>query len=167
MLQLFILALVLLVFGIGFYEILFHKDAPKAASGRGAGGGPVTITTATAQKGDFRVIIKAIGTVTPVYTASIFSQVTGVVVGVNYQEGQIVGKGDKLTDIDDRQYEATLLQAQGTLEKDQAVLAQAQMDLKRYQDAWARNAVAKQILSMTKRKLGTAEIQGTVKNDQE
>ena len=53
---------------------------------------------------------------------------------------------DPLVQIDSRQYEATLLQAQGTLEKDENVLAQAQMDLARYQDAWSRNAVAKQIL---------------------
>jgi multidrug efflux system membrane fusion protein len=145
------------------YLVIGHKDETKARAGRGAGG-PVTITTAKAQKGDFKVIIKAIGTVTPVYTASIFSQVTGVVMTVNYQEGQIVGKGDKLTDIDDRQYRATLLQAQGTLEKDQNVLAQAQMDLKRYQDAWARNAVAKQILDDQEKLV--AQDEGTVKNDQ-
>ncbi|HEV3436361.1 MAG TPA: efflux RND transporter periplasmic adaptor subunit [Gemmata sp.] len=124
----------------------------------------ITITTATAQKGNIGVYLDAIGTVTPVYTASIFSQVTGVVFAVNYQEGQLVQKGDRLTDIDDRQYVATLLQAQGALERDENVLAQARMDLERYQAAWARNAVAKQILDDQEKLVRQNE--GTVKNDQ-
>ena len=124
----------------------------------------ITITTATAQKGNIGVYLDAIGTVTPVYTASIFSQVTGVVFAVNYQEGQLVHKGDRLTDIDDRQYVATLLQAQGALERDENVLAQARMDLERYQAAWARNAVAKQILDDQEKLVRQNE--GTVKNDQ-
>jgi len=102
--------------------------------------------------------------VTPVYTASIFSQVTGVVVGVDYQEGQVVTKGSPLVDIDARQYEANLLQAQGALERDENVLSQAQMDLARYQDAWARNAVAKQTLDDQEKLVSQNE--GTVKNDQ-
>jgi len=102
--------------------------------------------------------------VTPVYTASITSQVTGVVTAVNYTEGEIVNKGDSLTDIDSRPYEATLLQAQGTLERDENVLAQAQMDLERYQAAWARNAVAKQILDDQDKVVHQDE--GTVKFDQ-
>ncbi len=125
---------------------------------------PTAITTGTAQKGNIGVYIDAIGTVTPVYTASIYSQVTGNVMNVRYQEGQIVQKGDPLIDIDDRQYEATLLQAQGTLERDQNVLAQAQMDLTRYQDAWARNALAKQTLDDQEKIV--MQDTGTVKNDQ-
>src|ERR1700724_155062 len=124
----------------------------------------ITITTATAQKGNIGVYLDAIGTVTPVYTASIFSQVTGVVFAVNYQEGQIVKKGDRLTDIDDRQDVANLLQAQGALQRDENLLAQAKMDLQRYQAAWARNAVAKQILDDQEKLV--LQDEGTVKNDQ-
>ncbi len=83
---------------------------------------------------------------------------------MNYQEGQIVKKGDPLVDIDDRQYQAQLTQAQGALQRDQNVLAQAEMDLSRYQAAWARNGVAKQILD-DQGKLVLQE-QGTVKNDE-
>ena len=74
------------------------------------------------------------------------SQVNGLVVAVHYTEGQRVSKGDPLVDIDPRPYQASLLQAQGALERDQNVLAQAQMDLERYRAAWARNAIAKQTL---------------------
>ena len=75
---------------------------------------------------------------TPVYTASIFSQVTGVVLAVKYQEGQFVNKGDRLTDIDDRPFMATLSQAQGALERDENVLAQAKMDLERFRAEGAK-----------------------------
>lgn len=124
---------------------------------------PITVTLATAQEGNIGVYQEAIGTVTPVYTASIFSQVTGVLSAVNYQEGQLVKKGDPLTDIDSRQYEANLVQAQGALERDQNLLAQAKMDLQRYQAAWARNAVAKQTLDDQEKLV--LQDEGTVKND--
>ena len=150
---------VLGVFALGFYLVSMPKEAPK-----GRVVGATTITTVTAQKGNIGDYLDAIGTVTPVYTASIFSQVTGVVVAVNYQEGQIVKKGDPLVDIDDRQYQAQLVQAQGALQRDQNVLAQAQMDLQRFRDAWARNGVAKQTLD-DQEKLVLQE-QGTVKNDE-
>ena len=138
-----------------------HEDSKKTAAPAPAG---ITVTTATAQKGNIGVYLDAIGTVTPVYTASIFSQVTGVVLAVNYQEGQLVKKGDRLTDIDDRQYAANLLQAQGALERDENLLAQARMDLVRFQAAWARNAVAKQILDDQEKLV--VQDEGTVKNDQ-
>jgi membrane fusion protein, multidrug efflux system len=150
---------VLGVFALGFYLVSMPKEAPK-----GRVTGATTITTATAKKGNIGDYLDAIGTVTPVYTASIFSQVTGVVVKVNYQEGQIVKEGDPLVDIDDRQYQATLVQAQGALQRDQNVLGQAQMDLQRYRDAWARNGVAKQVLD-DQEKLVLQE-QGTVRNDE-
>jgi membrane fusion protein, multidrug efflux system len=150
---------VLLIFAGVFYLVFGHKEETKARPVA-----PITITIATAQKGNIGVYLDAIGTVTPVYTASIFSQVTGVVLGVNYQEGQLVQKGDRLTDIDDRQYQATLLQAKGALERDENLLAQARMDLERYQAAWARNAVAKQILDDQEKLV--LQDEGTVKNDQ-
>jgi membrane fusion protein, multidrug efflux system len=150
---------VLLLFGLALYWVLGRKEEPKTRPQA-----QITITTATAKKGNIGDYLDAIGTVTPVYTASIFSQVTGVVFKVDYQEGQLVRKGDPLTDIDDRQYVATLLQAQGALERDENLLAQAKMDLQRYQAAWARNAVAKQILDDQEKLVMQDE--GTVKNDQ-
>ena len=110
------------------------------------------------------VYIDAIGTVTPVYTVSISSQVNGQIVTLNCTEGQLVRKGDPLIDIDSRPYRATLLQAQGALERDEYVLAQAQMDLERYRAAWARNAIAKQTLDDQEKLV--LQDEGTVKNDQ-
>ena len=158
--------LLLLIFAAAFYWVLHHHDdtAKPATGRRGAAGGTATINTVTARKGDIGVYIDSIGTVTPVYTSSITSQVNGIILSVHYKEGQLVRKGDPLIDIDPRTYEATLLQARGTLEKDQAVLAQAQMDLERYQAAWARNAIPKQTLDDQEKIV--LQDQGTVKNDQ-
>jgi multidrug efflux system membrane fusion protein len=138
-----------------------HEDAKKAVPPAPPG---IAVTTATAKKGDIGVYFDAIGTVTPVYTASITSQVTGQIVSVHYTEGQRVNKGDALVDIDPRPFQATLLQAQGTLERDENVLGQAKMDLERYRNALAGNAIAKQTFD-DQEKLVLQE-NGTVKNDQ-
>jgi membrane fusion protein, multidrug efflux system len=155
-----------LVLVLVFVLVLHHheeaKKAAAAAAARAKAG--ITVTTVTAQKGDIGVYLEAIGTVTPVYTASITSEVLGLVVTVHFKEGQLVKKGDPLVDIDPRPYQAALLQAQGALERDESLLAQAQMDLERYRDAWARNAIAKQILD-DQEKLVLQDM-GTVKNDQ-
>lgn len=138
-----------------------HADAKK----KPAPGPPkITITTATATQGNIGVYLDAIGTVTPVYTDSITSQVDGLVTAVHYKEGQIVKKGDPLVEVDSRAYRASLLQAQGALERDENVLAQAQMDVERYRAAWARNAIQKQLLDDQEKIV--LQNQGTVKNDQ-
>ncbi|MHB1796303.1 MAG: efflux RND transporter periplasmic adaptor subunit [Acidobacteriaceae bacterium] len=126
--------------------------------------GPVPVTTATARKGDIGVYLNAIGTVTPVYTDAITSEVTGLVSAVHYREGQMVRRGDPLIDIDARPYQAQLLQAQGALERDTNLLSQAKMDLERYQAAWARNAIARQILEDQEKLV--LQDEGTVRSDQ-
>lgn len=158
---------ILLIFAAGFLLVLHHKNNTAATAGggrRGAAGGTVTLTTATAKKGDIGVYLDAIGTVTPMYQAAITSQVNGIVTAVNFREGQLVRKGDSLIEIDERPFVATLEQAQGTLERDQGILAQAQMDLARYRDAWARNAIPKQTLDDQEKIV--LQDQGTVKLDQ-
>ena len=124
----------------------------------------MTVTTVTAQKGDIGNYLDGIGTVTPVYTSSVTSQVNGIVTAVHYKEGQIVHKGDPLIDIDARPYQATLVQAQGTLERDQGILAQAEMDLQRYREAWDRKAIPKQTLDDQEKVV--LQVRGTVKIDQ-
>ncbi|MGH9616850.1 MAG: efflux RND transporter periplasmic adaptor subunit [Acidobacteriaceae bacterium] len=155
---------ILVLFGILFWVVLNHHEAQKAATGRHAMTGPVTVTIATAKKGDIGVYLNAIGTVTPVYTDAITSQVTGEITEVHYREGQMVRRGDPLIEIDSRPYRAQLLEAQGTLERDTNLLAQAKMDLARYQAAWAKNAIARQTVE-DQQKLVLQE-QGTVKTDQ-
>ena len=155
---------VLLVFALLFVSILRRPEAtPIAAPGRTATG-PAPVVVATAKLSSLGVYLDAIGTVTPVYTDSITAQVTGVIRTVYYREGQFVQKGDPLIDVDSRPYEAQLEQAEGTLERDQSLLAEAQMDLERYQKAWARNGVSRQTLEDQEKLV--EQDKGTVKTDQ-
>jgi multidrug efflux system membrane fusion protein len=150
----------ILVVVLVFWLVLHLMGAKKAAPAPKK----ITVTSATATKGDIGVYLDAIGTVTPVYTASITSQVTGLIVAVHYKEGQRVAQGDPLVDIDPRPFRATLLQAQGALERDENLLAQAEMDAERYRIAWGRRAIAKQILDDQEKLV--LQDRGTVKNDQ-
>ena len=159
-------ATTLAVLGLILVLILHHRDDAKVAapSGRRGVTGPITTAVATAQKGDIGVYLNAIGTVTPVYTASITSEVMGLVTQVHYREGQLIRKGEPLIDIDPRPFQAQLLQAQGALDRDTNVLAEAKMDLERYQQAWAKNGIPKQTLDDQEKLV--LQDEGTVKNDQ-
>ncbi len=158
---------ILLAFGLLFWWTLYHRQAPStrpAGGRRGAAGGTVNLSIATAKQGDIGVYLDAIGTVTPVHTDSITSQVTGLITEVHYREGQFVHQGDPLVEIDSRPYRAQLLTAQGVLERDTNLLAQAKMDLARYQVASARDAIPKQTLEDQEKVV--LQEQGTVKSDQ-
>ena len=101
---------------------------------------------------------------TPIYTVTIKTRVDGEIMRVGYTEGQKVQKGQPLVEIDPRPFEAQLMQAQGQLIKDQAALDNARIDLKRYQDLIAKNAVAQQIYATQKATVAQGE--GAVKTDQ-
>ena len=149
--------------------LVYYFTQPSAPAGGAAGGGrgqngPAAITVGQSTTGDIDIYVDALGTVTPVATVTLYSQITGVVMAVHYREGQMVGKGDPLVDIDPRPYQATLTQAEGVLLHDQAVLDQAKMDLVRYQTAFARNAIAKQ--QVEDQEKAVIQDDGTVKADQ-
>jgi multidrug efflux system membrane fusion protein len=141
----------------------FTQSPSQPAAGR-AQQGNAAITAGQSRTGDIGIYVNALGTVTPTYTVTVYSQITGQVMEVHYREGQMVRKGEPLIDIDPRPYQATLTQAQGTLQRDEGLLAQARMDLQRYKDAYARNAIAKQQLDDQAQTV--AQYEGTVKADQ-
>jgi multidrug efflux system membrane fusion protein len=122
-----------------------------------------TIKTATAHLGSIGYYVEALGTVTPLATVNLYSQVNGMVVAVHYVEGQMVHRGDILIDIDPRPYEAQLKEAQGTLQHDRGVLAQAEMDLTRYKDASAQQAITRQ--TYEDQEQAVEQYKGTVQND--
>lgn len=159
-------AVVLLLFALLFYWVIQHQQKSEAAGGGGRhmAGGVVPVTTATAKAGSIGVYLDAIGTVTPLHTVSITSQVTGVVTAVQYREGQYVHKGEPLIEIDPRPFQAQLDQAQGTLERDQNLLSQAKMDLQRYQQAWSKNAIPRQ--TMEDQEKIVLQYEGTVRTDE-
>ncbi len=165
--HLWVWGVVLLLFALLFYWVIQHQQKNQTAAmggGRRMGGGSVPITVATAHTGNVNVYEGAIGTVTPLNTVAITAQVTGLVTAVNYREGQLVKMGDPLLDIDSRPFEATLQQAEGILERDQSLLAEAKMDLARYQLAWSKNAIPRQTLEDQEKVV--LQEQGTVKNDE-
>lgn len=124
----------------------------------------IPVATDVAKKGDIGVYIEALGTVTPVYTVNAIARVQGQVTSVNYQEGQIVKKGDPLIEIDPRPYEAAVLQAEGTLAHDEAELHEARIDLVRYRKAAAKKAIPQQQLEDQEQTV--LQDMGTVKADQ-
>jgi membrane fusion protein, multidrug efflux system len=105
---------------------------------------PVPVVTAVVEQRDEPIVLRGIGTVQALKTATIQSQVTGVLEEVDFTEGQVVKKGDILAKIDPRLYQAALAQAQGQLAKDTALHAQAESDLARYQKLGTENSIALQ-----------------------
>jgi multidrug efflux system membrane fusion protein len=163
---LWIWIVVLLVLGIGGLVYYRNKEAAAAAAKTKAAmaNRSVPITTAAVTTGPIGIYINALGTVTSVYTATMTTRVDGLIVSVNYVEGQMVHKGDVLVQIDPRPYLAAQTQAEGTLAHDEALLAEARIDLDRYQLAFNRNAIPKQQLDDQIQTVKQDE--GTVKNDQ-
>ncbi len=142
----------------------YGSNNPAAGQAGRFGAGPAAITAGEITTGSINEYVEALGTVTPISTITLYSQVTGIVTSVHYQEGQYVHQGDPLVDIDPRPYQSTLDAAEGQLLHDQGVLAEAKMDLQRYSEAWAQNAIQKQELD-DQEKLVIQE-EGTVKQDE-
>ena len=129
----------------------------------------VPIQTAKVNITDFPVYIPAIATVTSKDVVTIKTQVTGLLINVNFKDGQYVKKGQLLAEIDPRPYQAQLEQYKGQLLRDQAILDSSKLDLKRYQELWKQNSVSKQILDnqiyLVKQNEGTVLLdQGQVDN---
>jgi membrane fusion protein, multidrug efflux system len=122
-----------------------RADAPPATR-RGDGAAVMPVVAVPATMGDIDIALNALGTATSLATVTIKSQISGQLVRVAYQEGQMVNKGDLLAEIDSRPYELALTQTQGALERDQAMLQGAELDLKRYQDLIKTNAIPRQQL---------------------
>jgi len=158
-------ALLLILLAVVLF-LRFRSNEAKAAAKNAASAKPqgASITIGQSKTGDINIYVDALGTVTPTYTITVYSQITGKVMAVHYTEGQIVQMGDPLIDIDPEPYQAMLTQAEGALEHDESVLEQARIDLARYQAAYARNAIAKQQLDDQEQ--AVRQDQGSVKSDQ-
>jgi membrane fusion protein, multidrug efflux system len=125
------------------FAVIHWKSADQPASVPAAAS-PVPVVTAQVQQHDEAIVLSGLGTVQALNTASIQSQVTGVLEEVDFVEGQSVKKGDILAKIDPRLYQAALTQAQGQLARDTALHAQAQSDLERYQKLGREDSIALQ-----------------------
>jgi len=149
---------VILIAGLVTYFLWSSKQQKKP---------PVAATPVAAVKAinfDVPVYLNALGTVTPVRTVTVQSQVSGILDTVDFKEGQLVRAGQLIATIDQRALKAQLLEAQGALERDQAALENAKLDLIRYQALIKTGSVTQQTLDT---QLATVnQDAGTVKADQ-
>ncbi|HSM99526.1 MAG TPA: MdtA/MuxA family multidrug efflux RND transporter periplasmic adaptor subunit [Rudaea sp.] len=167
---LLIIVAVIVIVAAGGHWLAHRTTVPtNFRFGRGAPAGKfagmaMPVGVATARTGDIGIDLDALGTATPLRTVAVRSQVNGLLQSVNFREGQEVKQGDVLAQVDPRPFEAALLQAQGTLARDQALLANARADLKRYQDVAPQGLIPEQTLATQKALV--AQYEGTIKSDQ-
>jgi multidrug efflux system membrane fusion protein len=129
------IAVILLVFVT--IHLLNRKPATRATPGQ-------VVKVAKATSGNMPETLSELGTVTPIATVTVLPQLSGYLTAVGYKEGQDVAKGQFLAQIDPRQYEIDLQQAQASLLKDQATLEQARSDLARFHQLQTQKAIADQ-----------------------
>lgn len=123
---------------------------------------PVVVASATTK--DIPVYISALGNVTATYTVTVKTRVTGELMQILFKEGQAVKAGDIIAEIDPRPFLAELTQYEGQLMRDQALLANALVDLKRYQQLWKQDSISQQTLA-TQQAL-VKQYQGAIKIDE-
>ncbi len=163
--------LVLVVLAVAAYyywprikSLIPAQPAPPATGGRGRGGGATPVVATRATQGDIQIYYNSLGAVQPIYTVTVKSRVDGQLMTVGFKEGQLVHKGDILVEIDPRPYQAALEQAQGNLIRDQALLANAKIDLERYKVLLKQEAIPEQTYA-TQAAL-VSQDEGQVKTDQ-
>lgn len=157
---------ILLVIGAATAYFVLRPDAPAAPGGRrgmDGSGRPVPVVAAAAQRGDIDVVINALGTVTALNTVTVKPRVDGQLLRVAFQEGKTVKADEVLAEIDPRTFQAQLEQANGQLVRDQALLANAQLDLARYRDLLAKDSIARQLVDAQEALV--RQYQGTVQTD--
>lgn len=123
-----------------------HKNraAAAAASSASAESRPVSVQTVTVQRADIPVVLEGLGSVTPIATVLVKTQVDGRLENVYFKEGQTVKKGQLLAQIDPRPYQIQLQQGQAALTRDNAQIQNARLNLSRYETLRTQNLVAQQ-----------------------
>jgi membrane fusion protein, multidrug efflux system len=163
-----LVGLIVVLLGVGaiWYWQTHHapQTAGRGAAGRGAQTAAQPVGAETIGTGDIRIILNELGTVTPLANVTVKTQINGQLTEVAFKEGQSVKVGDFLAQIDPRPYQVALEQAQGTLAHDQALLEQAQNNLKRFQTLARQDSIAQQ--QADDQKFLVAQYQGSVKTDQ-
>jgi multidrug efflux system membrane fusion protein len=152
--------MLLALIGIGVWRFA----APQGSNEKHAGPEPQTVGAAKIVVGDIDETLTGLGTVTPLATITVQTQISGQLTEVGFREGQMVHKDDFLAQIDPRPYQAALDQAEGTLIHDQGLLDQAESDLARYQKLGKEDSIAQQ--QVADQQFVVQQDRGTVKEDQ-
>lgn len=153
-----------IVLGLGLYRAVNIFLAPKDAGHTRQQAAPQPVGAAMIALGDIKVIVTALGTVTPLATVTVKTQVNGQLIDVEFKEGQIVKKGDFLAQIDPRPFELSQHQYEGQLIHDQGLLDQAKVDLARYETLVKQNSIARQ--QAEDQAFIVKQYEGSVKTDQ-
>lgn len=162
-----IVVLLLILGAAGYIVFEAGKPAPaKKAGGRGRGalGGPIPVAVAPATRASMPVYLNGLGNVQAYYTVTVHSLVNGQLMAVMFKEGDYVKQGQLLAQIDPRPFEVQLAQAEGQLAHDEALLADAKLDLDRYRTLLGQDAIPKQQLDTQVATVGQYE--GSIKQDQ-
>src|SRR5436190_9641277 len=130
----------------------------------GKGFAAIPVVATRVRKGDIGVYFSGLGAVTPIYTVSVKSRVDGQLMRILYKEGDMVKQGDLLVEIDPRPFQVQLEQAEGQLAKDDATLANARVDLTRYETLLTQNAVPEQ--QVATQRATVKQDEATIKSDQ-
>lgn len=136
--------------GGGYGGWLWWRQRPAAtppeasAAGRPGRGAPVPVTVAAAVRRDVPIMLDAIGTVQASNSITIRAQVDGQLTEIAFQEGERVTRGQVLARIDARTYQALLDQAIAKKAQDEALLANARLDLARYASLARNEGVSRQ-----------------------
>ena len=139
---------ILVLLAAGGYWLWQQRAGGDAQQARKKGGDPsgraIPVVATAAKKGDVNVFLNGLGTVTPLKTVTVRSRVDGELIRVAFREGQLVRQGDLLAEIDPRPFQAQLTQVEGMMVRDQALLANARIDLERYRKLLAEDSIASQ-----------------------
>ncbi|HXQ41815.1 MAG TPA: MdtA/MuxA family multidrug efflux RND transporter periplasmic adaptor subunit [Candidatus Udaeobacter sp.] len=158
------IAVVVLALAEAFVWYQGRQSSQTAATARSAATPPSPVVAAAAAKGDVDIAVNGLGTVTPLATVTVRTQIAGQLQQIAFTEGQDVEKGDFLALVDPRPYQAALDQLQGQLLKDQALLQGAEVDLARFEKLSAQNSIARQ--QVDDQHYLVLQYEGTVKSDQ-
>ena len=131
----FWIILTILMVGGGYYYYQYRYLPQESSKPATMPARETSVIAASARKGDMKIYLTGLGTASALNTVTLHSRVEGELVSVKFSEGNIVRQGELLAEIDPRQFQVQLAQAQGQLARDQALLDNANADLKRYQDA--------------------------------
>jgi multidrug efflux system membrane fusion protein len=155
--------------GLAYYMYV-SAPAPGASSGKKGGkggkgaGGDVPVAVAKAHRGSIPVYLDGLGTVAAFYTVLVRSRVDGQLMTIPVNEGDLVQKDQTIAEIDPRPYQVMLDQAEGAMARDQALLANARVDMDRYQTLLKQDAVPSQ--QVDTQKALVAQYEGNIKTDQ-